>query len=221
MNVSCHTYEWVKSHIRMSHAAHMNESCHTNGFVKLHICMSQVTRVNESCHTYEWVMSQEWMGRVIHMKEPYHTYELAISHIWMSHVTHINESRHTHEWVMSHICCMSSQESQRRQYMYEINESCVSQEGTMRSMSHVHVTNSTTTIYVCKSKIPWGNQMTRWSHTDDSLISYIYCRHWVRNMYMTHWVRDMYMIHWSDRFLIGLLIYTWLVDLLHILSSLS
>jgi len=82
--------------------------------------MSHVTHMNESCHTYKWVTS----------------------HTWMSHVTHINESRHTHEWVMSHICCMSSQESQRRQYMYEINESCVSQEGTMRSMSHVHVTNS-------------------------------------------------------------------------------
>jgi len=55
----------------------------------------------------------------------------------------------------------------------------------------------------------------------DSLIPSIHCRHWVRNMYMTHWVRDMYMIHWSDRFLIGFLIYTWLVDLLHVLSSLS
>ena len=26
---SCHTYEWVMSHIWMSHVTHLNESCHT------------------------------------------------------------------------------------------------------------------------------------------------------------------------------------------------
>jgi len=40
MNKSCHTYEWVMSHIWTSHVTHMNESCHT---------------YNESCHTYEGV----------------------------------------------------------------------------------------------------------------------------------------------------------------------
>jgi len=29
MNESRHTYEWVMSHICMSHVSHMNESCHT------------------------------------------------------------------------------------------------------------------------------------------------------------------------------------------------
>ena len=28
-NESCHTYEWVMSHVWMSHVTHMNESCHT------------------------------------------------------------------------------------------------------------------------------------------------------------------------------------------------
>jgi len=51
---SCHTYEWVMSHIRMSHVTHMNESCHTYERVMSHIWMSHVTHMNESCHTYEW-----------------------------------------------------------------------------------------------------------------------------------------------------------------------
>ena len=42
MNESCHIYEWVMSHSRMSH----------------------VTRMNESCHMYKWVMSHAWMSHV-------------------------------------------------------------------------------------------------------------------------------------------------------------
>jgi len=44
---SCRTYEWVTSHIRMSHVwishgAHINESCHTYERVKSHIWMTGV-----------------------------------------------------------------------------------------------------------------------------------------------------------------------------------
>ena len=69
-------YEWVMSHVWMSHVTRMNES-----------------RMNESCHTYEWVMSHVWMGNVYvgtshvsHMNEACHT--------WMKHVSHMN-ARHT------------------------------------------------------------------------------------------------------------------------------
>ena len=79
--VACHIYEWVTSHIWMSHATHMNESC----------------------HTYEWVMSHIWMSHVTHMNESRHTYEWVTSHIWMRHVTHMNEACHTYEWVTWHI----------------------------------------------------------------------------------------------------------------------
>ena len=71
---SCHTYEWIVSHI--------NESCH--------IWMSHVT--------YEWVMSH--MNEWFHIWISHVTYEWVTSHmnepchIWMSHVTY--------EWVMSH-----------------------------------------------------------------------------------------------------------------------
>jgi len=48
LNESCHTCEWVMSHICRSHVTHMNESCHT---------YEGVTPMDEACHTYEWVMS--------------------------------------------------------------------------------------------------------------------------------------------------------------------
>jgi len=53
MNESCHTYEWVMSHIWISHATHT--------------WMSHDTYVNESRHIYEWIMSHIWMSRVMHM----------------------------------------------------------------------------------------------------------------------------------------------------------
>ena len=103
MNEACHTYEWVMSHIWMSHVKHMNGSCHTHEWVTSHIWMSHVKHMNESCHTHEWVMLHVWMSHVTHMNGSCHTYEWVMSHIWISHVTHMNQSRHTYEWVMSHI----------------------------------------------------------------------------------------------------------------------
>jgi len=101
IKASCHTYEWVMSHIQMSHVTHMNVSCHL--WLRLH-----VTHMNESCHTYEWVMSHIWMSHVTHMNESCHkwichvTYKCVIPHmnascrIWLSHVTY--------EWVCLCIC---------------------------------------------------------------------------------------------------------------------
>jgi len=42
MNESCHKYELVTSHIRMSHVAHMNESRHTCEWVMAHTWMSHI-----------------------------------------------------------------------------------------------------------------------------------------------------------------------------------
>jgi len=53
VDVSCHTYEWVASHIWMSRVTHVDESCHTYGWVMSHIWMSHVTHMNESRQTYE------------------------------------------------------------------------------------------------------------------------------------------------------------------------
>ena len=87
MNESCHTYEWVMSHIWMSHVIHMNESRRA---------------WNESCRTYEWVMSQVWMSHVTHINRahwpmPTATNARVMSHVWMSHVARMNESCRTYQ----------------------------------------------------------------------------------------------------------------------------
>jgi len=56
MNESCHTYEWVMSHIWMSHITHTDELCHTCKWIASNIRMDHITHINGSCHRYEWVM---------------------------------------------------------------------------------------------------------------------------------------------------------------------
>jgi len=80
--LTLHTYEWVITHIWMSHNTHMNESWHTYEWVPTHM--------NEYQHRNDEVNSR-------------YTYRWVITHIWMSHDTHMNESCHSSEWVVSHI----------------------------------------------------------------------------------------------------------------------
>ena len=51
---ACHAYEWVMSHVWMSHVTHMNESCHAYEWAMSQVWTSAVTHMNWSCHTYEW-----------------------------------------------------------------------------------------------------------------------------------------------------------------------
>jgi len=118
-NESCHTYECVMSHVRMSHVTHTNEMLPSVAHVTRYIThmnaslctyesdaavrmlswdisrytcdMTHVTHTDESCHTYEWVMSQVWIGHVTHTNESCLTYEWVMSHVRMSHVTRTNE----------------------------------------------------------------------------------------------------------------------------------
>jgi len=91
MNESCHTYEWVMSHIWMSHVTrmdwdivcmytHMNTHMNTHMTSRWHlICdmthdiVRMYTHMNESCHTYEWVMSHVWLMT---------SYVCTHTHIW-------------------------------------------------------------------------------------------------------------------------------------------
>ena len=73
-----YTYEWVMSHIWMSHVTHMNESCHTH--------------MNESCHTCEWVMSHIWMSHALTSSIRTHTR------------THTHVHTHTHDRLWRRIC---------------------------------------------------------------------------------------------------------------------
>ena len=86
INESCDTYEWVMSHIIVSHVTHMNESCH--------IWMCHVTHMNAI-----GVMSHIFMSHVTHMSESCDTYEWVPWHIWISHDTYISESCHIYDWI--------------------------------------------------------------------------------------------------------------------------
>jgi len=109
MKESCHTYEWVMSHIWMSHVTHMDESC----------------------HTYERVMSHIWIR---HFIQGYATARVT-SHIWIRHgffecamspMCHrINVSFRTHVCVVALRGTPLHESRLICEYvMYSINESC-------------------------------------------------------------------------------------------------
>ena len=65
------TCEYVINHVTSSHewchtfhVPHVNESCHTSEWVTSHIWIIHVTHINESCHTYEWVTGPRWRRRI-------------------------------------------------------------------------------------------------------------------------------------------------------------
>jgi len=152
VNESCHTYEWVISHIWTIHVTHMNESYHTHKLVMSHLWTSHVTHTNESCHTYEWVSSSFLalslsLTLCVHVclffppHASFHTSPLPASFScsrqvlcpWSkSHVTHKNESCHTYDWVVSHIWMSHST---------HMNESCHTYEWVMSHIWMSHVTH--------------------------------------------------------------------------------
>jgi len=93
MNESCHTYEWVMSHIWMSHVTHTNASRHTHECVMAYIWMSDTPYFNES---HEWVTPHTYMrhthtytSHATHMNEWYHTFKGVI---WVRHTSHTHQT---------------------------------------------------------------------------------------------------------------------------------
>jgi len=74
MNESCRVFEWVMSHIWMSHVAYMEKAMS-------HMWMRHVAHMNQSCRTYKRVM---YTSHVAHMKESCRTYECILSYIWIN-----------------------------------------------------------------------------------------------------------------------------------------
>jgi len=78
VNESCHVYEWVMSHVWMSHGTVHGDffcnvfryfdthSLYTLMIISLDFWMSHVTCMNQSCYIHEWVMSYTCV-RVIDM----------------------------------------------------------------------------------------------------------------------------------------------------------
>jgi len=110
MNESCHTHEWVMSHMQVEGS---DGELIRHKIVMLHIWMSHVT--------YDWVMSHVWHAdervrvsvahihdHITHMNESCHSYIVGrirrrVNPPQDRHVTHMNESCHTYECVMSHM----------------------------------------------------------------------------------------------------------------------
>jgi len=98
-NESCHTYQWVVSHLWMSPVSHTREDgkrvCSAQGDMS-HVCMSHVTCMNESCHMHEWDLPSIWMSHVTHVLED-RTYmssaQRDMSHTSTSNLTHFLEVR--------------------------------------------------------------------------------------------------------------------------------
>jgi len=187
-NKSCHTSEWVMSHIWMRRVADMNESCHMCEWVMAHVRMSHVmhkswrhSKICENAPKNEYAISHMWMSHGTHMNESWHTYEWVIAHIWMSHGTHTDGSCHNESchilmrhanmnvscliW-MTHVTytCHVSYE----RLMSRINESC------HVLMSHVNVDVS----HVNEScQYEWVM-----SHMDDLCHVYMSCLIWMSHV---------------------------------------
>ena len=117
MNESCHTYEWVMSHIWIRHVTHINEACHTYEWVMSHLAVRFRARHMwfEACHVV-WGVSCGWdvsqrEGVMSHIHGSCQiqmclvTYECHVcdtSHVWTRRST-ARWSRVTFKWVMSHM----------------------------------------------------------------------------------------------------------------------
>jgi len=86
--MSCDSYEWVMSHIWMSHVTH-------------------VTSVPESCHICDWVMSHIWLSHVTHQSHVTQTIESCTNHTPESHTTFMyvtQQGTHVYIYVCHELC---------------------------------------------------------------------------------------------------------------------
>jgi len=112
-NVTCHTFEFVTSRVRMSHVTHTNDSCHTYMSESCHTYMSQ------SCHTY-YVnphFSELQRASIFNTHTHKHTQTHAHTHTHThTHTTHTHTHTHTHihKHTHTHIQYDHSKREKRR-----------------------------------------------------------------------------------------------------------
>jgi len=127
-----HTFQWVTSHIQMSHVIHTNESW------QIYIQMSHDTYMNESCHTLSESCHVAQHGSVLAVEER-HACKWVMSHIQMSHDTYMNESCHTMT-VSCHVAQHSTVSAEEERHTFQWVTSQI-------QMSHVIHTNESWHIY--------------------------------------------------------------------------
>jgi len=103
-HISCHTYEWVMSHIWMSHVTNMNESCHiflSNVWHDSFICVTSyavhnhcVTHMNKLCRTFERKTRDTFS--FINVTRPIHMCD-------MTHLSMWHDSYAAHNYRVTHL----------------------------------------------------------------------------------------------------------------------
>jgi len=95
----CHTYEWVRSQIWVSHVSNRNESFHT--YEGQYHIYENVTHTNESGLKYEWVVSQIGMSYSTHVSDnlTFMKESRRVGHVTLiKQSRHIHSTFHTYEW---------------------------------------------------------------------------------------------------------------------------
>ena len=109
MNETCHTCEWVMSHIRTRYVTRTHESCHTHEWIMSHPWMSHVTHTNESCHTHDWVTWYHVITNTSHLSRTLLRYAEIYNASWYGKFatpkaySYINGFHYTYAWVVSHM----------------------------------------------------------------------------------------------------------------------
>ena len=96
--VTSATHTWRTDHFSTTHVAHAKESCLMYEWVMSHVWMSHVPLTGHS-----YVAGGVRTLGVKHMNELSSIFKCVTSHTWMSHVTHIQMSRVTHTNESCHL----------------------------------------------------------------------------------------------------------------------
>jgi len=185
MNTPCRTYEWVMSHIRMSHVTHINKSfstyewvaSHTYGWVVSHMWMSHVPHTNKLCHAYAWVVPRTYE----HVDESCTTCATPLIHTCVTRLIHIrvwytNKLCHTYawvvprpyEWVQSHV---------QMSPVAHMNESCRTCEwGTHVCRAYEHICDMTRS-YVAHTNESCHKYEGVMTHTHEWVLSHTRMSH--------------------------------------------
>jgi len=171
MHETCCRYEWVMSHLWISHGM---------------ITSWRHSKICGYARKKEYAISHMWMSHGTHMNESWHTYEWVMAHIWMSHGTHMNESLHTYESVMARTRMGHGNESCHILMSHaNMNESC------LIWMSHV--------TYACHVSYEWVMSHTNVSCQCGRVTCQWVMSLWMSHVLHTWWMSGIYvMSHMKD-----------------------
>jgi len=185
-NESCHTYEWVMSHVTMSMS---------------HIRMSHVTRKNESWtrrrpSSLPFRNSDTWRNESVgsHTLTNHATYEWSAHMDESCHVTRRNKSSHTYDWVMSHTRMSHGPEEDLHHFLLKIAvHDRMNQSGHVHSRVMPHMNGSHTWMSHVTHKNESRHTYELFAHMDEPHVyGWIMLRVWTSHVtYMNSHVTRM------------------------------